>query len=56
MISNKVWELITIQMVIFIKESGKMENQMDKEIIFTKVEKLFTKVIGRMVKRKDLES
>lgn len=56
MILKKVWEPTITQMVTFIKVNGSRENQMDRAITSTKVVKPSTKVIGVMVKNKDLVS
>ena len=48
--------LITIQMVISIKENGLMENRMEKATIFTMEIKEFLREIGRMGKNKVLVS
>lgn len=53
MIFNKEWAPIIIRMEIYIKDSGKMENPMDKEIISIKVAKLSIKETGKMEKNKD---
>lgn len=54
--SNKVWVHIIMLMEIFIRDNGKQERPMAKEIIFIKVERLFIREIGKMVRRKDLAS
>ena len=49
-------ERIITRMVIFTKESGKMENLIAMEITFIAKRKEFTKVIGKKEKNKDLDS
>ncbi len=56
MILKMVWVLITILMVIFIRVNGKVENLMVKEITSTRVERLFIRETGKMVKKKDLDN
>ena len=55
-ISNSVWGLTFILTETFIKDNGKTVSQTVREIIYTKVVKLFIKEIGKMVKNKDLDS
>lgn len=54
MMFRKLWGPITTQMETSTKESGKMENQMVKETIFTKAEKPFTRATGKTAKKKAL--
>jgi hypothetical protein len=48
------WVLIIITTMISIKVNGLMENLMAKVIIFIMGTKVYIKVIGKMVRRKDL--
>jgi hypothetical protein len=56
MIYRKAWGHTTMQMEIFTKGNGKMAGQMEKETIFIKAEKLFTREIGLKVKSKGSDS
>lgn len=56
MIFSKVWELIIIRMVTFIKDNGWKENQTAKETIFIKVVRQFIRETGHKEKSKDLVS
>ena len=51
-----VLEHTIIQMVIFTKANGLMESLMEKETIFIMEIKEYIKEIGKMEKKKDLES
>lgn len=52
MIFNKEWGHIIMLMEIYTRDNGKVENQMEKVITFTRVEKPYTRVIGRMERKK----
>jgi hypothetical protein len=48
------WELIIILIMIYIKDNGLMGNLMEKVTISIMEIKEYIKVIGKMVKNKDL--
>jgi hypothetical protein len=50
------WELIIIPITIYTRESGLMENQMEKGITFIMEIRVSIKGIGRMERSRDLDN
>ena len=55
-IFNKVWVHIITPIVISTRDNGEVENPTDRAITSTKVEKQYTKEIGRTVRNKGSDS
>lgn len=53
---NKEWAHIFIPTAIYTKVNGRTVSQMEREITFIKVVKLFIRAIGTKVKNKDLDN